>query len=80
MQDNVVVDALQTRAFNPVLTVGAETQTVTVTAAPPVLNTADATLGTIMENETYTNLPLQMNGSAARSDGVRSSYARSAGG
>ena len=62
IQDNVVVDALQIRAVSPVLTVGAETQTVTVTAAPPVLNTADATLGTIMENETYMNLPLQMNG------------------
>jgi hypothetical protein len=62
VQDNVVVDALQTRGFNPVLTVGAETQTVTVTGAPPVLDTADATLGNVMENQTYSNLPLQMNG------------------
>jgi len=63
IQDNVVVDALQVRAVNPILSVGAETQTVTVTGAPPVLDTADATLGNIMENETYANLPLQMNGS-----------------
>ena len=62
VQDNVVVDALQSRVFNPVLTVGSATQTVTVTGAPPVLDTADASLGMIVENETYTNLPLQMNG------------------
>jgi hypothetical protein len=60
VQDNVVVDALQVRAISPQLEVGAETQTVTVTAAPPVLDTADATLGLTMENATYTNLPIQM--------------------
>ncbi len=43
VQDNVVVDALQMRTISPVLTIGTETQTVTVTAAPPVLDTADAT-------------------------------------
>ncbi len=62
LQSNVVVDALQTRVFNPALTVGAEAQTVTVTGAPPVLDTADASTGLIVENETYSNLPLQMNG------------------
>lgn len=61
VQDNVVVDALQIRSFNPVLQVGTASQTVTVTAAPPVLDTADATLGMTVENETYSNLPLQMN-------------------
>ena len=61
-QENLVLDALQTLAFNPVMTVGAATETMTVTAAPPVLQTEDATLGMTMENETYANLPLQMNG------------------
>lgn len=61
VQDNMVVNALQIRTYNPVLTVGAASQTVTVSAAPPVLDTADATLGTIVENATYSNLPLQMN-------------------
>jgi hypothetical protein len=60
VQDNVVVDALQVRTVNPVLSVGAETQTVTVTGAPPVLDTADATIQMTMENTTYTNLPIQM--------------------
>lgn len=66
LQDNVVVNALQSRAFNPVLLVGTETQTITVTAAPPVLDTADATLGLTVENSTYANLPLQMSGSQQR--------------
>ena len=61
VQDNVVVDALQTRTINPVLAVGAATQTVTVTGAPPVLDTADATIEQTMENSTYSNLPILMN-------------------
>ncbi len=62
VQDNVVVNALQIRTVSPVLTVGAQEQTVTVTGAPPVLDTADATISLTIENSTYTNLPLQMNG------------------
>jgi hypothetical protein len=62
VQDNLVVDALSTVTFNPVLTVGAAKETVTVTAAPPEIDTTDATLGLTMENESYSNLPLQMNG------------------
>ena len=62
IQDNVVVDALQIRTIEPVLAVGTESQTVTVTAAPPVLDTADATLGLTVENDTYSNLPIQQNG------------------
>ncbi len=61
VQDNVVVDALQTRTISPVLAVGAASQTVTVTGAPPVLDTADATIQLTMENSTYANLPIQMN-------------------
>jgi hypothetical protein len=60
VQDDVVVDAMQVRTVSPVLSIGAETQTVTVTAAPPVLDTADATIGMIVENATYSNLPIQM--------------------
>ena len=60
-QDNVVVDALQTRTISPIISVGAAAETVTVTAAPPVLDTADATVGLTIENTTYSNLPIQMN-------------------
>jgi len=66
IQDNVVVNALQVRTFDPVLAVGTESQTVTVTAAPPVLDTADATLGLTIENDVYSNLPIQMTGSQKR--------------
>ena len=61
-QENLSVDALVSLTFNPVLTIGAATETVIVTAAPPVLDTSTAVLGTVIENEAYTNLPVQMNG------------------
>lgn len=60
-QGDLVVNALNTLGFNPKLTVGAQTETVTVTEAPPALDTTSAMLGTVMENETYKALPLQMN-------------------
>jgi Carboxypeptidase regulatory-like domain len=60
-QDNLAVNALGVLGFNPVLTVGEAAETVVVTAAPPVLDTTTATVGLVMENTTYANLPLQMN-------------------
>jgi hypothetical protein len=60
-QDNLAVNALGVLGFNPVLTIGEAAETVEVTAAPPVLNTTNATVGLVMENTTYANLPLQMN-------------------
>ncbi len=60
-QDNLAVNALGVLAFNPVLTIGEAAETVEVSAAPPVLNTTNATVGLVMENTTYANLPLQMN-------------------
>ena len=43
------------------MTVGETSETVEVTTAPPVLDTSTATLGLTIENQTYSNLPLQMN-------------------
>jgi hypothetical protein len=60
-QQNLAVDALNPLSFNAVLTVGAITDTVEVTTAPPVLDTTSATVGLVIENETYAALPLQMN-------------------
>jgi Carboxypeptidase regulatory-like domain len=60
-QENLAVNALSVLSFSPVLSVGETTETVEVTAAPPVLDTSTATLGLVMENDTYSNLPLQMN-------------------
>src|SRR3954451_10678365 len=62
-QEKVTVDALAVVTVNLSLQVGAVGETVTVTSAPPPLNTADATLGSNMRNELYTALPLAMNGS-----------------
>jgi hypothetical protein len=62
VQDNVVVNALQVRTISPVLSVGAESLTVTVTGAPPVLDTGDASIETTIQNAAYSGLPIQMNG------------------
>jgi hypothetical protein len=62
-QENVTVNALQQVGLTSQLSVGANSDMVTVTGAPPQLNTTNATIGTTIENEEYTQLPLQMNGS-----------------
>ena len=49
-QENLDVVGLGVLAFNPVLSVGTATETVDVTAAPPVLDTDSATLGAVVEN------------------------------
>jgi hypothetical protein len=59
-QKNVEVNALETQTFNPKLEVGSSGETVTVTAAPPQLETTNATLGATMENEMYSALPIEM--------------------
>jgi hypothetical protein len=46
--------------FNPVLAVGEATETVTVTTAPPVLDTENPTLGAVIENTEYSALPILM--------------------
>jgi hypothetical protein len=60
IQEHITVDALVTVAVNVNLSVGAATQTVTVTTAPPVLETTDASLGAVMDNQMYSSLPLLM--------------------
>lgn len=61
-QENVGLNALQVFGLNMKLTVGGGDSSVTVTAAPPPLDTTNATLGNTMENETYQALPLNMGG------------------
>ncbi len=60
VQEHVVVDALSTVGLNVTLRLGATNERVTVTDAPPVLDTQDARLGNTMRNDVYTNLPLAM--------------------
>jgi hypothetical protein len=89
VQQNVTVDALQTVSLNIKLTVGAAQQTIVVTAAPPVLETTDAALGAVMDNEMYSSLPLLMGAGnnagqrrstdfAALMPGVQNTYSASA--
>ena len=59
-QQNVHVNSLETFTYNPKLTVGSESQNVTVDTAPPALETTNATLGATMENEMYSALPIEM--------------------
>ena len=62
-QQHVIVDALAVVTVNLRMQLGAVGETVTVSSAPPPLDTADSTLGSNMRNELYTALPLAMNGS-----------------
>jgi Carboxypeptidase regulatory-like domain len=59
-QNNVHVNALEIVDYNPVLTVGSASETVTVSSAPPQLETSNATLGATMEQEMYSALPIEM--------------------
>lgn len=60
-QRDVVVNALTTTTVNLTLQVGASTQHVTVTSAPPRLDTTNGTEGATVPNKAYTVLPLAMN-------------------
>jgi hypothetical protein len=62
VQENVTLNSLQTLGLNLKLSIGTESDTITVTDAPPMLDTQDASLGGTIENELYTQLPLSMNG------------------
>jgi hypothetical protein len=65
-QENLDVVGLGTLAFNPVMAIGTATETVDVTSAPPVLDTDSATLGAVIENAVYSNLPLQASATQER--------------
>lgn len=58
VQENIVLAVDQTQTLDLTLAVGAQSQTVTVTAAPPLVNTSDATLGRTIAPAEIINLPL----------------------
>lgn len=58
LQQSVVLTVDQTQTVNPTLTVGAQSQTITVTEAPPLVNTATAELGRTIEPAEIVGLPL----------------------
>jgi Carboxypeptidase regulatory-like domain/TonB-dependent Receptor Plug Domain/TonB dependent receptor len=61
-QQHLSIDALKLTGLNITLAVGSDAQEITVSEAPPALETTNAVLGGVMENHTYSQLPLQMNG------------------
>jgi len=61
VQQNVTLDSLQTLGLNMKMVIGSAAEEVTVTDAPPMLDTQDASMGGTIENELYTDLPLSMN-------------------
>lgn len=65
-QENLRVDALQVLGLNISLKVGSTQETVTVTSAPPALETENAALGATMEHDTYSALPINMGSGAQR--------------
>ncbi|MGH7227135.1 MAG: carboxypeptidase regulatory-like domain-containing protein, partial [Gemmataceae bacterium] len=70
VRPNVTVNGMQVLGLNLMLSLGAQTQTVTVSAAPPPLETADATVGATLGGQEYQSLPLEM-GEAASPDQQR---------
>jgi hypothetical protein len=62
LQNNLKADALVLTPLNVIMKVGTVGSEVTVDIAPPQLETTNATLGLTIENDTYANLPLTING------------------
>ena len=58
VQKNLILTVDETQALNVVLAVGAQTQTVTVTEAPPLVDTTTAELGRTIEPSEIIGLPL----------------------
>lgn len=61
-QENLVVLALNNLGVNVTLKAGSESETVTVTAAPPALETTNSTLGGTIDNNYITKLPIMITG------------------
>jgi hypothetical protein len=58
IQRNLSLNVDQTLTLDVTLTVGASSQTVTITEAPPSVNTSDAVLGRTIERDELIGLPL----------------------
>ncbi len=65
-QQNVVINENQIFGLNPVIKVGNQSQTVTVTEAPPQLDTTSATLGGTISGQEVMLLPVMVSGNQQR--------------
>ena len=57
-QQNVIIQASQSRGLNFALQIGTATQTVEVSSAPPLIETANGSGGTVLTQQQIENLPL----------------------
>ncbi len=65
-QDDIELHENQVFGFNPGLKVGSQNQTVTVTAAPPQLDTANGVLGATIEDQEFMKMPIIATGQQQR--------------
>jgi hypothetical protein len=65
-QEGLVINENQVFGLNPVLRVGSQTQTVTVTELPPALDTTNAVLGGTISSKEFMDLPILVAGNQQR--------------
>jgi len=65
-QDNIELHENQVFGFNPEMKVGSQNVTVTVTAAPPQLDTANGVLGATIEDQEFMKMPIIASGNQQR--------------
>ncbi|MGH9583952.1 MAG: carboxypeptidase-like regulatory domain-containing protein, partial [Bryobacteraceae bacterium] len=58
VQDNVIVQAGESRGLNFELQLGTQAQMITVTSTPPLLQTANGSGGTVLSQHELANIPL----------------------
>jgi hypothetical protein len=75
VRQNITVEVAQTYRVDVVLEVGANTESVTVTAAAPLLKTESGELSHTVTTNTLNTLPVMGIGAAAGSSGIRNPYA-----
>ena len=73
-QEGVVLNENQVFGFNPVLKVGNQHETVTVTGAPPEMDTANAVLGATISSDEFMSLPILVSGNQQRDITAFSNY------
>ncbi len=65
-QQGIVINASQSFGLNLTLSTGNDRQTVTISAAPPALDTTNATLGGTISSKEYMDLPLLVSANQQR--------------
>jgi len=60
-QEGIILTQNQILGFNPVMKIGSQNMTITVTSAPPSLDTVSAQLGSNIEAQEFMDMPVLMN-------------------